>query len=74
LILARLNAKYFKIFVILILIPIFAGMKQTLITFKTTPHFKEFVEKQAKRAKLSTSKYIKEVVKKHSKYKEPELI
>lgn len=49
-------------------------MKQTLITFKTTPHFKEFVEKQAKRAKLSTSKYIKEVVKKHSKYKEPELI
>lgn len=46
-------------------------MQTKVMTFKATEHFKGFIEKTAKKKGLSTGAYIKAVVAKHSKYKEP---
>lgn len=53
----------------------FGVMKQdNIITFKVASHFKEHIDKQAVKRGLTLSDYVKRVLKKHSKYKEPELI
>jgi predicted DNA binding CopG/RHH family protein len=50
-------------------------MKQEeIITFKITGHFKQHIKSQAVKRGLSVSDYLKRVAKKHSKYKEPEIV
>jgi len=44
------------------------------ITFKIKPDFKKHIEKQAKGKHLSTGSFIKAVLKKHTKYVEPDLV
>lgn len=47
-------------------------MKSNVMTFKASKPFREHLEQQAIKKKLKTGTYIKAVLKKHSKYKEPD--
>lgn len=49
-------------------------MQNEVITFKASKHFREHLEKQAVRKKLKPGTYIKAVLKKYTKYKEPEIL
>jgi hypothetical protein len=49
-------------------------MNGTILTFKVKPDFKQFIEKQAKKKGLKTGAYIKAVLKKHTGFKERELV
>lgn len=49
-------------------------METKILTFKVKSDFKRFIEKQAKKKSLSTGGYIKAVLKKHTKYVEPDLV
>lgn len=48
--------------------------QDNILNFKVSEHFKEAIEKHAQRAGLRPGAFIKAVVKKHIKYKEPELV
>lgn len=50
------------------------GKKDSIFNFKVTDHFKEAIEKNAIKAGLRPSSFVREVVKKYIKYKEPDLI
>lgn len=45
-------------------------MKGEIITFKVSEDFKKHIVNQAVRKKLKLSDYVREVLKRHSKYKE----
>lgn len=44
-----------------------------VLNFKATDHFKQAILKAAERKGLKPSTFIKAVIKKHIKYKEPEI-
>ena len=52
----------------------FAPMQTKVITFKASPHFAQHLEKQGNKKRLKLGTFIKAVLKKHTKYKEPELL
>ena len=45
-----------------------------ILTFKVDPHLRAHIEKNASEKNLKVGAYIKAVLKKHSKYKSPELV
>jgi predicted DNA binding CopG/RHH family protein len=48
--------------------------KDDILNFKVTDHLKKAILKKAERAGLRPSSFIREVIKKHIKYKEPDLV
>lgn len=48
--------------------------QSNILNFKVSDHLKAEIEKQAQKAGLRPGAFIKAVVKKHIKYKEPELV
>lgn len=48
--------------------------KGNILNFKVSDHFKGEIVKHAERAGLKPGTFIKAVIKKHIKYKEPELV
>ena len=50
------------------------NMKNTIINFKTTEHLRDAIKKSAQRKGLTPSAFVREIVKKYIKYKEPDLI
>jgi len=49
-------------------------MKGNVMTFKASPDFREHLEKQAVKKKLKTGTFIKAILKKHTGFKEKELV
>jgi predicted DNA binding CopG/RHH family protein len=49
-------------------------MAQKVFPIKLSDHFRKHIEKQAVRRGLPTGTFIKAVLKKYTRYKEPELL
>jgi hypothetical protein len=49
-------------------------MKGDVMTFKVNSHLRKHLETEAKKKDLKVGTYIKALLKKHTKYKEPELV
>ena len=48
--------------------------KNQVMNFKVSEHFRDAIVKSANKAGLTPSVYIREVIKKYIKYKEPEIL
>lgn len=48
--------------------------KNNILNFKVSEHLKEAIIKNAERKGLTPSQFVREVVKKYIKYKEPEIV
>lgn len=49
-------------------------IKGSILNFKVSEHLKEEIQTHARRNGMSPSKFVREVVKKFIKYKEPEVL
>lgn len=76
---SKLLVKYFYIPVVFHKVLLHLDMdtnKQNnlVLNFKVSQHFKDHIVNAAKRKGLKPGTFIKAVIKKHTKYKEPELV
>jgi predicted DNA binding CopG/RHH family protein len=51
-----------------------ATQKNQVLNFKVSEHLKNAISKSAERAGLPPSAFIREIIKKYIKYKEPEIL
>jgi hypothetical protein len=49
-------------------------MKRTILTLEVEPELKEHLEKQAVKKNVTTSRYVRAVLKKGTKFKERDLV